>query len=143
MSIAHGNTVHVHYVGSLGDGTEFDRSPADSPLVFRVGAGQVIPGFERAVIGHEKGDAFRVVIPAAEAYGPHDSELLFTVPLAQIPSNIAPEPGMLLHVSTDQGELEVRVHAVDEGGDGVVTLDANHPLAGQDLTFDLTIADVS
>ncbi|MCH5277254.1 MAG: peptidylprolyl isomerase [Desulfovibrionaceae bacterium] len=140
MSIASGNTVRVHYVGRLADGTEFDRSPADSPLVFQVGSGQVIPGFERAVTGREQGDAFTVVIPAAEAYGPRNSELLFTVPLAQVPSNIAPEPGMLLHVSTDQGELEVRVHAVDDGG---LTLDANHPLAGQDLTFDLIILDVS
>lgn len=139
MSIRNGDTVVVHYVGALNDGTEFDRSPADSPLVFPVGGGRMIPGFERAVLGHEKGDAFTVTIPAAEAYGARNEELLFKVPRAQVPSNIAPEPGMPLHVSTDQGELEVRVAAVD---DEALTLDANHPLAGQDLTFALTIVDV-
>lgn len=139
MSIQNGNTVVVHYVGTLNDGTEFDRSPADSPLVFEVGDGHMIPGFERAVLDREKGDAFTVTIPAAEAYGPRDEELTFKVPRAQMPSNITPEPGMLLHVTTDQGELEVGVAAVD---DEAVTLDANHPLAGQDLTFALTIVDV-
>lgn len=139
MSIGTGDIVRVHYVGSLHDGTEFDRSPEDSPLVFQVGAGQVIPGLERAVLGHAPGEAFTVLIPAAEAFGPRDDELLFTVPLDQVPSNIVPEPGLLLHVSTDQGELEVRVHAVDAEK---VTLDANHPLAGQDLTFALSILDV-
>lgn len=139
MSIANGNIVIVHYVGTLNDGTEFDRSPADNPLVFQVGGGQMIPGFERAVLNKEKGDAFTVTIPAAEAYGPRDEELLFKVPRAEVPSNIAPEPGLLLHVTTDQGELEVSVAAVD---DEALTLDANHPLAGQDLTFALTIVDV-
>ena len=139
MSIRNGDTVVVHYVGTLNDGTEFDRSPADSPLVFQVGGGQMIPGFEQAVLNHQKGDAFTATIPSAEAYGVRDEELLFKVPRAQVPSNIMPEPGMLLHVSTDQGELEVGVAAVD---DQAITLDANHPLAGQDLTFALTIVDV-
>lgn len=139
MSIRNGDTVVVHYVGTLNDGTEFDRSPADSPLVFQAGSGQMIPGFDRAVQGREKGDAFTVTIPAAEAYGARDEELLFKVPRVQVPSNIAPEPGLMLHVTTDQGELEVSVAEVN---DEAVTLDANHPLAGQDLTFALTIVDV-
>lgn len=139
MSIRNGDTVVVHYVGTLNDGTEFDRSPADSPLVFQAGSGQMIPGFDRAVQGREKGDAFTVTIPAADAYGARDEELLFKVPRVQVPSNIAPEPGLMLHVTTDQGELEVSVAEVN---DEAVTLDANHPLAGQDLTFALTIVDV-
>lgn len=139
MSIRNGDTVVVHYVGTLNDGTEFDRSPADSPLVFQAGSGQMIPGFDRAVQGREKGDAFTVTIPAADAYGARDEELLFKVPRVQVPSNIAPQPGLMLHVTTDQGELEVSVAEVD---DEAVTLDANHPLAGQDLTFALTIVDV-
>lgn len=139
MSIRNGDTVVVHYVGTLNDGTEFDRSPADSPLVFQAGSGQMIPGFDRAVQGREKGDAFTVTIPAADAYGARDEELLFKVPRAQVPSNITPEPGLMLHVTTDQGELEVSVAEVD---DEAVTLDANHPLAGQDLTFALSIVDV-
>lgn len=139
MSIRNGDTVVVHYVGTLNDGTEFDRSPADSPLVFQAGSGQMIPGFDRAVQGREKGDAFTVTIPAADAYGARDEELLFKVPRVQVPSNIAPQPGLMLHVTTDQGELEVSVAEVN---DEAVTLDANHPLAGQDLTFALTIVDV-
>lgn len=139
MSIRAGDTVVVHYVGTLSDGTEFDRSPADSPLVFQQGGGQLIPGFEQAVEGREKGDSFTVTIPAEQAYGPHDKELLFLVPRGQVPSNIEPQVGLMLHVATDQGELEVSVAAVD---DEAVTLDANHPLAGQDLTFALTIEDV-
>lgn len=139
MSIKAGDTVVVHYVGTLHDGTEFDRSPADNPLVFQMGGGQMIPGFEKAVEGHEKGDAFTVTIPADQAYGERDEELLFQVPREQVPSNITPEPGLMLHVTTDQGELEVVVASVDEAA---VTLDANHPLAGQDLTFALNIADV-
>ena len=70
MSIRPGDTVSVHYIGTLSDGTEFDRSPADSPLVFRLGAGQLVPGFEQAVEGREKGDAFTVTIPADLADGP-------------------------------------------------------------------------
>lgn len=139
MSIKAGDTVVVHYVGTLSDGSEFDRSPADSPLVFQMGAGQMIPGFEQAVEGREKGDSFTVTIPADQAYGEREEELLFQVPREQVPANINPEPGMLLHVTTDQGELEVLVAAVDESG---ITLDANHPLAGKALTFALNIVDV-
>lgn len=139
MPIRNGNTVVVHYVGTLADGSEFDRSPSDNPLVFQVGQGQMIPGFEQAVLGHEKEDAFTVTIPAAEAYGEHNEELLFPVPLEQVPDNLTPEAGMTLHVTTDQGELEVVIAAVD---DEKITLDANHPLAGQALTFALRIVDV-
>lgn len=139
MPIRNGNTVVVHYVGTLVDGTEFDRSPSDSPLVFQAGQGQMIPGFEQAVLGCEKGDSFTVTIPAAQAYGEHNEELLFPVPLDQVPDNLTPEPGMTLHVTTDQGELEVIVVAVD---DEKIILDANHPLAGQNLTFALNIVDV-
>ena len=135
-----GKKVKVHYTGTLDDGTKFDSSvDRGEPIEFVCMAGQMIPGFEQAVLNHEKGDAFTATIPAAEAYGVRDEELLFKVPRAQVPSNIMPEPGMLLHVSTDQGELEVGVAAVD---DQAITLDANHPLAGQDLTFALTIVDV-
>lgn len=139
MPVRTGDTVTVHYVGTLADGTEFDRSPENSPLVFEVGQGRLIPGFEQAVLGRERGDSFTVTIPADQAYGPKEPSLLFQVPRGQVPDNVVPEVGMMLHVATDQGELEVVVAAVD---DAHVTLDANHPLAGQDLTFALSIADV-
>lgn len=136
MPIKTGDTVSVHYVGTLDDGSEFDRSSEGRPLTFKVGSGQVISGFDKAVMGHEPGDSFTVTIPAAEAYGPRHEHLLFSVPMARVPANIKPEVGMLLHVATDQGELEVRVAEVTDDN---IVLDANHPMAGKNLTFALTV----
>ncbi len=140
MPIKNGDTVSVHYIGTFNDGTEFDRSQPESPLRFTVGSGQVIPGFDKAVLGHEKGDTFSVTIPAGEAYGVREESLLFSIPRERIPANIHPEPGMMLHMATDQGELEVVVSEVSEKS---VTLDANHPMAGKDLTFSLAIASIN
>ncbi|MBP3730551.1 MAG: peptidylprolyl isomerase [Mailhella sp.] len=139
MPIKNGDTVSVQYVGTFSDGTEFDRSQPGSPLRFKVGSGQVIPGFDRAVAGREKGDAFSVTIPASDAYGERRPELLFPVPVERIPQNIKPEIGMMLHVGTDQGELEVVVCEINEKN---IILDANHPMAGKDLTFALEIVSV-
>lgn len=139
MPIKNGDTVVVHYVGTLADGSEFDRSSEGHPLSFRQGAGQMIPGFEKAMEGREKGERFTVTIPAEEAYGPVHEEYRFTVDPSRFPPGLTPTVGQRLHLSSDQGELEVIVAAVDDDG---VLLDANHPLAGQALTFDLTIVDV-
>ncbi len=139
MPIKNGDTVSVHYVGTLNDGSEFDRSREGSPLRFKVGSGQVIPGFDKAVMDHEVGDKFTVTIPAAEAYGDRQDQLLFPVPLEQVPSSIQPQVGMMLHVSTDQGELEVTICEVT---DKHITLDANHPMAGKDLTFALEVVSI-
>lgn len=139
MPIKNGDTVVVHYVGTLADGSEFDRSSEGHPLSFRQGAGQMIPGFEKAMEGREKGERFTVTIPAEEAYGPVHEEYRFTVDPSRFPPGLTPAVGQSLHLSSDQGELEVIVAAVDDDG---VLLDANHPLAGQALTFDLTIVDV-
>ncbi len=140
MPVKNGDTVSVHYIGTLNDGSEFDRSREGCPLSFKVGAGQVIPGFEKAVMGHEPGDSFTVTIPAEEAYGPRHDELLFPVPLEQVPDNINPQVGMLLHVATDQGELEVRVAEINDKN---MVVDANHPMGGKDLTFALTIVSIN
>ncbi|MGN1038142.1 MAG: peptidylprolyl isomerase [Mailhella sp.] len=140
MPIKNGDTVSVHYIGTLNDGSEFDRSREGSPLRFKVGSGQVIPGFDKAVLGHEAGDRFSVTIPAAEAYGEKQDQLLFSVPLDQVPPSIKPQAGMMLHVATDQGELEVSVHQVTETH---IVLDANHPMAGKDLTFALEIVSIN
>ena len=140
MPIKNGDTVSVHYIGTLNDGSEFDRSREGSPLRFKVGSGQVIPGFEKAVLGHEAGDRFSVTIPAAEAYGERQEQLLFSVPMEQVPPSIKPQAGMMLHVATDQGELEVSVHQVTETH---IVLDANHPMAGKDLTFALEIVSIN
>lgn len=140
MPIKNGDTVSVHYIGTLNDGSEFDRSREGSPLRFKVGSGQVIPGFDKAVLGHEAGDRFSVTIPAAEAYGEKQEQLLFSVPMDQVPPSIKPQAGMMLHVATDQGELEVSVHQVTETH---IVLDANHPMAGKDLTFALEIVSIN
>ena len=139
MPIKNGDTVVVHYVGTLADDSEFDRSSEGHPLSFRQGAGQMIPRFEKAMEGREKGERFTVTIPAEEAYGPVHEEYRFTVDPSRFPPGLTPAVGQRLHLSSDQGELEVIVAAVDDDG---VLLDANHPLAGQALTFDLTIVDV-
>ena len=140
MPIKTGDTVSVHYVGTFNDGTEFDRSREGSPLKFKVGSGMVIPGFDKAVIGHEVGDKFSVNIPAAEAYGEKQEHLLFPVPMDQVPATIKPEVGMRLHVGTNQGELEV---VISEVTDTHIVLDANHPMAGKDLNFALEVVAVN
>ena len=140
MPINTGDTVSVHYIGTFNDGTEFDRSREGSPLKFKVGSGMVIPGFDKAVIGHEVGDKFSVNIPAAEAYGEKQEHLLFPVPMEQVPATIKPQVGMMLHVGTDQGELEVTICEVT---DTHIVLDANHPMAGKDLNFALEVVAIN
>ncbi len=136
MSIKHGDMVSVHYIGTFEDGIEFDRSAEDRPLTFKIGEGQVIEGFERAVIGKDSGDIFSVTIPAEEAYGEHEEALVFEVERSQLPEAIHPEIGLVLTVETDQGELEVSIVDIS---DESILLDANHPMAGEDLTFEITI----
>lgn len=140
MPVKKGDEVSVHYVGTFADGTEFDSSRGRSPLRFKVGSGQVIPGFDRAVMEHEAGDSFTVTIPAADAYGESNPEAFIPVPRDQIPANIRPEVGMRLQVATSGGELEVVISSVTERE---VVLDANHPMAGKDLTFALEIVSIN
>ena len=139
MPIKTGDTVSVHYVGTFNDGTEFDRSREGSPLKFKVGSGMVIPGFDKAVIDHEVGDKFSVNIPAAEAYGEWQEEMLIPVPVERVPANIKPQVGMQLHMSNGQREFEVTVREVNETH---VILDANHPMAGKDLNFALEVVAI-
>ncbi len=135
-----GQTVKVHYTGTLKDGSEFDSSKGRDPLEFTLGAGQVIAGFDDAVTGMKIGDSKTVNIPSDEAYGPHESELLHSVGRDQIPEEIDLFVGARLQASGPQGPVNL---VVAEVADDTVTLDANHPLAGQDLTFDLELVDVS
>ena len=139
MPIKTGDTVSVHYIGTFNDGTEFDRSREGSPLKFKVGSGMVIPGFDKAVMGHEVGDKFSVNIPAAEAYGEWQEEMLIPVPVERVPANIKPQVGMQLHMSNGQREFEVTVREVNETH---VILDANHPMAGKDLNFALEVVAI-
>lgn len=139
MAIKNGDTVRVHYTGTFSDGEVFDSSREREPLEFVLGDGNLIPGFEDALIGRAVSDRFTVTIPADEAYGEHLEELLMEVPLSEVPEDIKPEVGMMLQIATDDGDMEVQIVEVN---DNVVILDANHPLAGEDLTFDIEVIDV-
>ena len=134
-----GDTVRVHYTGTLDDGTEFDSSAGRDPLEFTLGAGQVVPGFDAAVTGMRLGEKKTVTIPAAEAYGEPRQDLLLTVPRAQVPPNMSPRVGQRLQVGRGENAFPVVVHEVT---DEHVILDGNHPLAGQDLTFALELVAI-
>ncbi len=141
MPVQPGDTVRVHYTGTLADGTEFDSSAGREPLEFTVGAGDVIAGFDKAVAGMEPGDAQTVTIPAAEAYGEREEGMTLEVPRDQLPPDEEPSVGDHLMLSMEDGEqVPVRIASLD---DDVVTLDANHPLAGEDLTFEITLEEIA
>ena len=134
-----GDTVRIHYTGTTG-GETFDSSRGREPLEFQVGSGQIIPGLDKAIAGMEVGETKTVEIPCAEAYGAVDPEARQQVPRAQIPADIPTEPGTQLQMQTPQGQV-VPVTVV-EADDTQVTLDANHPLAGRDLTFEVELVEI-
>ena len=135
-----GATVSMHYTGTLADGSEFDSSKEREPLSFELGAGQIIPGLERAVDGMEAGESKTVTVPAEEAYGEHQPQAIQQVPRDAIPDHIPLDLGTQLQVQTQDGQtLPVTVTDVSEAE---VTLDANHPLAGKDLTFAVEVVSV-
>ena len=135
-----GDTVKTHYTGRLEDGTVFDTSADREPLQFTVGESQVIPGFEQAVVGMEPGESKTTEIPVDEAYGPHREEMILQVDRNHLPADLKPELDQQLHVSQPDGQkFIVRVTDVSESN---VTLDANHPLAGKNLTFDIQLVEI-
>lgn len=135
-----GDTVHIHYTGTLNDGTKFDSSEGREPLSFEVGSGQIIPGLDSAIPGMTVGDKKTVNVSCDEAYGQVNPEMTQAVPRADIPADIPLETGTRLQMQTQNGQvIPVTVTAVD---DSTVTLDANHPLAGQDLTFDIELVKI-
>ncbi len=141
MAAAQGDTVRIHYTGRLDDGTVFDTSEGREPLEFTLGSGQVIPGFEKAVEGMEAGEEKTFTIPADEAYGPHQEDLVLKVPREHLPEGLEPQVGQMLQMQTADGQVfQVKVMEVAEDH---MVLDANHPLAGQDLTFDIEVVDVT
>lgn len=140
MAIKNGDKIRAHYTGTLNDGTEFDSSRNRDPITFIVGDGTIIPGFEKAVLGHKIGDKVKVRIPPEEAYGNHDPELIFTVEPAQMPDNIPLEIGTPLHLANDQGTMDAIITDIDLEN---ITLDANHPLAGKELIFEIEIIAVN
>jgi len=136
-----GDTVHIHYKGTLDDGTVFDSSEGRDPLKFEVGSGQIIPGLDNAMPGMEVGEKKTVEVPADDAYGQVDPNARQQVPREGIPDDIPLDPGTQLQVQTEGGQvLPVTVLEVT---DEVVTLDANHALAGKDLTFDIELVAIA
>lgn len=134
-----GDKVKVHYTGTLDDGTVFDSSADRDPLKFELGAGQLIPGFDAAVDGMSAGESCKVSIKAEEAYGPHRKEMVMDVPRTQLPADMEPEVGMRLQAGNGEEQFAVTVTGI---GDENVTLDANHPLAGKDLNFEITLVEI-
>ncbi|HEX9983549.1 MAG TPA: peptidylprolyl isomerase [Thermoanaerobaculia bacterium] len=135
-----GDTVHVHYKGTLDDGSMFDSSEGGEPLTFTLGSGEVIPGFETAIEGMSKGETRTQRIDADNAYGERRDELVFTVGREQMPEGNDIEVGDMLQVGFPDGSsAAVQVAAMDEQS---VTLDANHPLAGKALTFELQLVEI-
>lgn len=135
-----GDTVRVHYTGKFQDGTVFDSSVNHDPLEFTIGDGQLIPGFEQAVIGMNPGETKTQEVPSDLAYGPHREELVLEVDRDKIPPDINPTVGQQLQMSSRDGRsTTVVVSAVTEK---TVSLDANHPLAGKDLIFDIELVEI-
>ncbi|WP_171209437.1 MULTISPECIES: peptidylprolyl isomerase [unclassified Ruegeria] len=140
-TIKKGDTVRIHYTGTLLDGKVFDSSEGRDPLEFAVGSGQIIPGLDTALPGMEIGEKKRVEVPCAEAYGPINPAMRQQIPREGIPDDIPLEPGTQLQMQTPDGQaLPVTVMEADEA---TVTLDANHALAGQDLIFDIEIVSIN
>ncbi len=135
-----GDTVRIHYTGTLDDGTQFDSSAGRDPLEFALGGGQVIPGFDNAVDGMTVGDSKTVTIPPEEAYGERHEQLVQQVSRDALPDEIEPAVGMQLQSQSPEGQVMMLV--VTEVGDESITVDANHPLAGQALTFDIELVEI-
>ena len=136
-----GDTVKIHYTGTLTDGTEFDSSAGRDPLEFALGSGQVIPGFDQAVDGMTVGDKKSVTIAPEDAYGERHDQLVQDVPLSVLPEEIKPEVGMQLQSQAPDGQVvPLLVTAV---GDDSITVDGNHPLAGQELNFEIELVAIA
>jgi peptidylprolyl isomerase len=135
-----GDRVSVHYTGTLASGDEFDSSSGGAPLEFVLGAGQMIPGFDAAVHGMAEGDKKTFTVTAADAYGPHHPEAVQSLDRDQLPDDMELELGSVLQAEDSQGH-SVMLTVVDLTDDSV-TLDANHPLAGQDLTFAIELVKI-
>ena len=137
-----GDTVQVHYKGTFTNGIQFDSSEGREPLEFQLGAGMVIQGFDDAVTGMGIGEKKQVLLPAAEAYGEADPNLLFTFPRTDLPQDMEIQLGDLLNMHSDGNGQEVQV-VVTELTDETITVDANHEMSGKDLVFDLELVAIS
>lgn len=135
-----GDTVKIHYTGTLEDGTEFDSSTGRDPLEFTLGSGQVITGFDKAVEGMAVGDSKSVNIPPEDAYGPRHDQMIQDIPKSALPDDLEPTEGMALQAKGQDGRvINLTVTSV---GDDTITVDGNHPLAGKALNFDIRLVAI-
>lgn len=141
QQVQKGDTIQIHYHGTLEDGSVFDSSLQREPLEFEVGSGMVIKGFDDGVLGMQIGDKKTINIPCLEAYGPIQNEMIVNYPKANFPADLNPEVGMQLAMNNGAGQSFPVV--IVEVNDEFVILDANHPLAGKDLTFDLELVHIN
>jgi peptidylprolyl isomerase len=135
-----GDTVKVDYTGTLSDGTVFDSSIGRTPLEFTVGAGQMIAGFDKAVVGMKLGETKKVTIPADEAYGQRNDKLTAVINKSELPPGLNPKVGDRLQMQTQNGPIAVLVTAVT---DTTFSIDGNHELAGKDLTFEIKVVELT
>lgn len=135
-----GDTVRVHYTGTLDDGTVFDSSRDGEPLEFVLGEGQVIEGFEEALLGMSEGESREVELPPDKAYGERSDELVISVDRDELPEDLDPEVGQTLAVDT--GDEEEMAAWVAEVGEDAITVDLNHPLAGRTLAFEVELVEL-
>jgi FKBP-type peptidyl-prolyl cis-trans isomerase 2 len=140
QQVKNGDKVQVHYHGRFTDGTTFDSSEGREPLEFEVGAGNVIRGFDEGVMGMSIGDKKTVSIQAGDAYGEKSEDMLVEFPKEQFPPEMVPEVGMQLNMTNGNGQ--VILVTIVEVKDDTVILDANHPLAGKDLIFDIELVSI-
>ncbi len=135
-----GSIVKVHYTGSLSDGEVFDSSEGAEPLEFQIGSGQVIPGFELAITGMAEGESKKFTIPSQEAYGEREESMMVTFPLSNLPEGFEPEIGAQIDLEDEDGN-QIPAMVIDVDNEKIM-LDANHPLAGEDLTFEITVVSI-
>lgn len=136
-----GDTVKVHYTGTLDNGEKFDSSyEREEPLEFKIGEKQVIPGFEDGVTGMAVGEKKEIHIPSEQAYGPRQDDLIGSLPRTQLPEGFDPEIGQHVQLQSPSGEQLVA--KVVESSDEAITVDANHPLAGENLNFELELKEI-
>jgi len=140
MPVVNGNTIKVHYTGKLTDGEQFDSSEGKDPLEFKVGAGMVVPGFDKAVLGMEIGETKTVTIPCKDAYGTRTDDMVVDIPRNEFPADFTANVGEKLLITLGDGnQIPVTITKIDES---IVRLDANHKLAGKDLVFTITLVEI-
>ena len=141
MAVENGNTIKVHYKGELSDGTVFDSSEGRAPLEFKVGAGRVVAGFDKAVLGMELNETKTVTIPCKEAYGEHSDDFVADIPRKEFPKDFTANVGEKLLITLGDGnQIPVLITKIN---DEIVQIDGNHELAGKDLTFTITVVEIN